>query len=183
MSKEFQAIQDPVMKDSLIRRIYEKTLFNPENGCIEWTAKAVHNKGYGKISSSRDIGPLRVHRVVWVLNNGEIPEGLFVMHSCDNPKCCNIEHLSLGTNLENMEDMSNKGRHFSPFKGRKGIDVSNASISDDIAKGIWLSTLKKSEIAKLFDVTYKVVCDVKYRKTWTHVTDLLNSETQNGLDY
>lgn len=120
MSKEYEAIQNEDVKASLVRRLNEKLLLNEDSGCLEWTAKAVHKMGYGKISSTREIGPLRAHRLAWVLVNGEIPDDLIVMHSCDNPKCCNIKHLSLGTRLQNMQDMKSKGRHFTPFKDFKG---------------------------------------------------------------
>ena len=136
MSKEYKAIQDENVKLSLIRRLTKKISFNKETGCMEWTGKAVHNMGYGKISSTREIGPLRAHRLVWVLSEGEIPDGLVVMHSCDNPKCCNIQHLSLGTKLQNMQDMKNKGRHFSPFSIAVGEDNSNSTTTEVIVKKI-----------------------------------------------
>lgn len=183
MCVEYLAIQNDAVLKSLLRRLPTKLLENPVTLCVEFQGKARANGGYGMISSSREFGPLRVHRLVWVLNNGRISDDLVVMHSCDNPLCCNIHHLSLGTRDDNMKDMCRKNRHFSPFKGRVGESSYNATISDKTAAEIWLATGSKTKIATLFDVTYKVVCDIKYRKTWTHVTDLLNTETENGLDY
>ncbi len=50
------------------------------------------------------------HRVAWKEANGQTPEGMQVLHTCDNPPCCNVEHLFLGTNAENASDMVAKGR-------------------------------------------------------------------------
>lgn len=56
----------------------------------------------------------RTHRVAWLLMRGEIPHGMLVLHHCDNPRCCNPEHLYLGTQADNMRDMVERKR-------RKGI--------------------------------------------------------------
>lgn len=52
-----------------------------------------------------------VHRHVYTEMYGEIPKGKVIMHSCDNPKCINPEHLILGTQGENIRDCVTKGRH------------------------------------------------------------------------
>jgi HNH endonuclease len=78
------------------------------NGCLEWMKG--HDKfGYGFIHHNG--GYMRTHRFIWELINGPIPEGMCVCHTCDNPPCCNIEHLFLGTNADNTADKMAKGRH------------------------------------------------------------------------
>jgi len=79
-------------------------------GCWEWQGckKAPPPKHYGNLVIA---GRFWIaHRLAWTLTNGPIPDGLFVCHRCDNPPCCNPDHLWLGTNDENMADMKAKGR-------------------------------------------------------------------------
>lgn len=178
MDKLEMCINDPVKRSSLERRLAEKTKLNLDTGCLEWVAKAVTSFGYGRLNAGRDGFNFKAHRVAWALAFGPIPNNLFVLHKCDNPKCVNVDHLFLGTNQDNMDDMHNKGRHFSPYKGRKGEDVTGAVINDKLAEDIWFSNLKRKEIAEVFGVTYKIVCDIKTRKSWTHITDkFINEET------
>ncbi|HKO27589.1 MAG TPA: HNH endonuclease signature motif containing protein [Solirubrobacteraceae bacterium] len=77
------------------------------SGCHEWSGPRSRN-GYGTTWFN---GAKRgVHRVVWILANGPIPDDLQVMHACDNRLCCNVAHLSLGTAADNQADKAKKGR-------------------------------------------------------------------------
>ena len=94
-----------------------------ENGCHIVTSHALDKDGYGKIT--RNGMNWQIHRYVYTQIHGEIPEGLVVMHSCDNPPCINPNHLSLGTHFDNSQDMLSKkragkrGRRPGPFGPRK----------------------------------------------------------------
>jgi hypothetical protein len=80
------------------------------DGCILWTGY-ISEKGYGTIYQHTPVRKMRkAHQVSYELSVGPIPEGMVVMHTCDNPPCVNPKHLRLGTQLENVEDMRIKGR-------------------------------------------------------------------------
>jgi hypothetical protein len=82
-----------------------------ETGCWEYQGWR-NNKGYGMAGreGGRGAGLVLVHRVSYEHHNGQIPEGICIMHICDNPACFNPEHLKAGTHKENMADMWAKGR-------------------------------------------------------------------------
>lgn len=83
---------------------------SPEE-CWLWTA-AVTGNGYGHFAVGPRIGRrfIRAHRFAWKLFRGEIPNGLHVLHRCDNRLCCNPSHLFLGTNVDNVADKVAKNR-------------------------------------------------------------------------
>jgi len=86
-------------------------------GCLEWQGATRKGKapkfGYGHMQTYR-YGNKRqteyVHRIAYQEFIGEIPNEMLVMHTCDNPKCCNPDHLKLGSQAENMKDCRDKGR-------------------------------------------------------------------------
>ena len=84
-------------------------------GCMEFEG-ATRVNGYGVIEmkgrTSRSHRRCLAHRAAYAMTWGECPEGMHILHSCDNPKCVNPMHLSVGTHQENMQDMSSKKRHW-----------------------------------------------------------------------
>lgn len=77
------------------------------SGCIEWTGPRLKS-GYGRVWSQGKMK--RAHRVAYEDEYGPIPEGMSVLHTCDNPPCVRPEHLFIGTQLDNIRDMDRKGR-------------------------------------------------------------------------
>jgi len=86
----------------------ERKLVRQPNGCLVWTG-ALYEFGHGCIAfNGKNVG---THRLAWELaNDRPVPVGLCILHSCDNPPCCEPTHLRPGTKLENNEDCVERGR-------------------------------------------------------------------------
>ena len=93
----------------LSERFWEKAKTGSAEECWEWTASTYSN-GYGHIGLGRGLGGALAHRMAWVLTQGPIPDGQYVCHRCDNPRCVNPAHLFLGSQGDNMRDAKQKGR-------------------------------------------------------------------------
>ena len=95
------------VQTDVIARLNARIKHDPDAGCLTWTGYR-NPKGYGTINVAGT--PVYAHRLSWENANGPIPEGKCILHKCDNPPCCNPDHLFLGTRAENNADMVAKGR-------------------------------------------------------------------------
>lgn len=98
------AMKIPMLSKSDLKR-FKAFLKKRKNGCVEWTGSLL--QGYGSFSLGRSM--YRANRVAWFIRNGEIPEGLFACHRCNNRKCCNPKHLYLATHSQNLLDAGRDG--------------------------------------------------------------------------
>ena len=144
---------------TLEKRFDEKVEMIPD-GCWVWLARCDRD-GYGRIR----IGKLmfRSHRVAWERKNGTIPDGMFVLHTCDNPYCVNPNHLFLGTQTENMKDKNGKGR------GSRGIGRWSAKLSESNVLSIRADIRTQEEIAKDYGVNRATISDIQTKRTWRHL--------------
>lgn len=136
-------------------------------GCWEWTLYR-DRKGYGRASTPPGlIGCTEVlaHRVSWILHRGPIPNGMHVLHHCDNPPCCNPDHLYIGTNDENMRDRIARGR----CSSLPGEANPKARLSEAQVLLIREDNRTHSAIAASFGVTQATVSCIKRGVTWRHL--------------
>lgn len=96
---------------TLEERFEEFTFYSPD-GCWYWLGS--YNNHYGQIYHNGRSD--RAHRVSYLFHKGPITSGLCVLHTCDNPKCINPDHLYLGTQLQNIRDMHDRKRNVDPPK-------------------------------------------------------------------
>lgn len=127
--------------------------------------------GYGRIQSGGKGSPtISTHRLAWELHHKRpAPDGMVVMHSCDNPKCCNPAHLRLGTHKENTADMIAKGRH--ARQAPRGTAHGKAVLDPDKVRLIRARTdLSNHALARMLGVGVNTVRYVRIGKNWSHVT-------------
>lgn len=141
------------------------------NGCIEWPA-ARNGSGYGQVWDA-DAGKIvYVHRLAWEAYSGRsIPPGQYILHSCDNPPCCNPHHLRPGSALENAADAKDRGRLSSipkPF----GEDHGNAKLTPEKvveARRLYRAGERLDVIAGMMGTSESGVHSAIIGKTWAHV--------------
>lgn len=88
-------------------RFWSKATRCGDDDCWEWQGRR-DGQEYGRFDVHAV--PQLAHRIAWELTHGPIPDGLCVLHHCDNPPCCNPAHLFLGARAVNNADMRQKGR-------------------------------------------------------------------------
>lgn len=128
------------------------------DGCWEWTAGKFRG-GYGALSVAGKAQ--KTHRISYVLHRGEIPSGKYVCHGCDNPACCNPDHLFLGTQVNNMADMRAKARQAS------GSANGRAKLTEADVVAIRASEgLSQNRLAARYGVTRQLISLIQANKSW-----------------
>lgn len=164
-------------KRSVFHRVFEKTEINGHDKC--WIFKGASDKlGYGRISNrhGRFEPPEKAYRVMFELINGKIPEGMSILHQCDNPSCVNPNHLKVGTQKDNMMEASFRGRlNPKSLLNLKSIGEENPqsklteSDVKEIRKLYATGTFTQKEIAIAFDISPVTVGDITNYRTWRNI--------------
>lgn len=141
-----------------------------KDSCWEWKGCLSH--GYGRFKFKTKL--YLSHRAAYILEHGEIPDGLFICHKCDNRKCCNPNHLFAGTQSENMIDCVAKGRLVYPVGQRfkNGDTPANKKTSDDIVLQIkqrLSEGVRIIAVAKEFNEKVHFIQEISANRTYKHV--------------
>lgn len=139
-------------------RLLAQTQFSG-TGCFEFMG-CRNSDGYGCLN--RDGRLVRPHREAWREANGEIPDGIEVCHSCDNPPCWNPAHLFLGTHADNMADMKRKGRQ----KFRSGENHPEAKLDWVTVRLIRSERLGLIKTAQKYGVSKSLISVVRRGEVW-----------------
>jgi hypothetical protein len=148
---------------SLEEKFWSKVNIKKEDECWIWIG-AKEISGYGYLKNTRTTS-IKAHRLSYELHYGEIPDGLQVCHTCDNPACVNPKHLFLGTIADNMADRDKKGRQYD----RRGIKNGRAKLSlenvEEIRK-LRNEGWTQQSLADRFNISQNAISKVTRYKTY-----------------
>jgi hypothetical protein len=133
-------------------------------GCFICTSHKLSKVGYPEIWRNKK--KYIMSRFIYEQCFGPIAEGLVVRHKCDNRGCINPEHLELGTQADNMQDMVIRGRN------AMGEKCGASKLTEENIKEIRLllsKGMKVREVSAKFNVTDHAIRDIRRRKTWKHI--------------
>lgn len=143
----------------------------PNSGCWLWHGRPRGSNAYGGIS--RHGRTVTAHRASWELFKGYVPDGMFVLHRCDNSACVNPDHLFLGSEQDNSDDKVSKGRqsrgtaHSAAKRNpARGASNGNSKLTASDIRAIKLTKLPQREIAKMYGVTQALISKIKRGEIW-----------------
>lgn len=157
-------------------RFWANIVKGEANECWGWVGyRCTTRGGYGALSGEKPpYRPVSAHRLSYEIHKGPIPDGLCVLHRCDNPPCTNPEHLFLGDRGDNARDMARKGRWRNG--GLRGEDCGRAKLSAAQAREIVSLYRAGGETHKSLGVRFRVspsaIRFVLTGRTWAFTTGL-----------
>ena len=135
--------------------------------CWNWTAAILPGKngGYGafKVGADCIMNTIRAHRYSYFYHFGINPRRRCVLHTCDNRKCVNPNHLFLGSRADNADDMCKKGRQC------RGESRPLSKLTDDAVRSIRMTDESTGALASRFNVSPSAISMARNHRTWRHV--------------
>lgn len=148
-------------------RFFEKVRLG--KGCWEWLA-GIDTRGYGRfrlfVDGKREDS---AHRAAWLMEHGPIPDGLCVLHHCDNRRCVRPSHLYLGTKKDNANDREIRGRGRQPNGEAHGKAKLTKEDVLEIRRLYQTGLYHQAVIAKRLGIAQTNVSAIVRRETWKHI--------------
>ncbi len=165
LTKSCGCIVSPPTKQYHERKKQEVIANHAVNGdCWDW-AGSIAPDGYGRCCYRKN-RHFKAYRLSYIVFNGDIPDGMWVLHQCDNRKCVNPDHLYLGDRERNTNDMMDRNR------SNKGVDRPLAKLNNEkVLQSRKLHNQGNSiqSIADRFGVSHGTIYNAVKGKTWKHV--------------
>lgn len=158
---------------SLEERLWEKVDktpgLGPNGDCWEWRG-FVHPTGYGQMARDASGRNINTNRAAYLVTKGDIPDGLWILHTCDNRLCCNPDHLWAGTPKENTHDMIAKGRRRGPSEVARGEDITLSKLTEEMVRAMRAEPpMTFKALGEKYGVSAGTANKVILRQTWKHI--------------
>ena len=152
-----------IYSDSVVNRFWKYLKVGKKDECWEWSGSRAVRGGYGQLNDRHKL--LKVHRISYELHKGKIPEGEMICHKCNNPPCCNPNHLYAGTNTDNTRDRIVSGTQYNipPLSGEKSP---SAKLTYEIVKEIRQSSESCAALGKKYGVSKTAISYIRRGRTW-----------------
>ena len=154
------------MRRDIELRFWEKVDKSNKDGCWLWTANTKHS-GYGQFHGAK--GPMSASRYAYLSVNGPLLEGELVMHTCDNPPCCNPAHLKKGSYYDNSLDMIQKGRDRKRGPRGERSSKSKLTASQVIEIRSRYPAERITKLGPIFGVSPNSIWRIITRQSWDHL--------------
>ena len=161
-----------------IMRFWSHVDIGAPEECWEWQA-SLHTSGYGRFKIS-SYTTMMANRVSLVIHTQTEPHGMFALHHCDNPKCCNPHHLYCGTASDNMRDRATRGRANLPDQSganNGAAKLTDAQLAEIIEK--FRQGLNNKQIARDLPVSHSLVSRIRVGRSWAEQSAALGWEPES----
>jgi hypothetical protein len=154
----------------------EKSLFRiimngkyVENNCFEWQGPTdKNNYGITSYTLNKVKKTMKVHRLIYILLKGKIPDKMLICHHCDNPKCFNIDHLFCGFHSENSQDRERKGRS----RNQLGENNNCCKLNKEIVLKIrndYSNKIRICDLSRKYNIRNECISKIVHRRRWKHI--------------
>ena len=154
----------PEMLNEAASRVFAQCVRKGE--CLEWVGNWLSHNGYGRLTFKRK--KLLTHRIAYEAYKGPVPPGMQVMHSCDNRRCCNPDHLSIGTGQDNTNDRKAKDRLGFKINTAQALEIKRLVIDEKRTR---------AEVAKVFGLAPYTVGRIVSGKRWAHLNGGVDAQS------
>lgn len=152
---------------TLVERFWEKVDVRGPDECWPWTAGC--SSGYGRIGCGTRRRSRYAHVVSYEIHKGPVPKGLYVLHSCDNPPCCNPKHLNAGTPQQNMLDKIERGRG-NNVKGEKCPSAKLSEADIETIRNLYATgKITHKKLGEEFSVSKTTIRKIVLGRKWAYL--------------
>ena len=136
-----------------------------------WTWHAAITKQYGHFRFNDKM--VYAHRFSWYITHGVMPKNKCVLHRCDNTICVRPDHLFLGTQIDNIKDMMQKGRHNNKGSGGPPGEQSGTAKLSNIQvlqiRKAFTSGASQASLSRKYKVSHGTIAAIVHRRSWKHI--------------